>query len=311
MRMGALAMEKGQLRHLPWTERNDRSGTYDAQKGDEVVTISCQGPRGPANLVVVLHRLATGALLSVALAGLLAACGGTGSAPPGSKASHAAAAPVKVRRCKAGTARVGSSAVAVAAIVRSHATAYRRPGRRPFARFGRLNQNDYPTVFRVLAAVRRAGCRPVWYRVQLPLRPNGVQGFVRASAVRVGSVRTRIVVDVSSRQLVFYRRGRAELRTTVAVGASATPTPTGSFYVNQRLIPADPGGPYGPGAIGISAFSDVLTGWAQGGPVAIHGTNEPWSIGHPVSNGCIRVRNPVLRRLFAQTPAGTPVVIRS
>ena len=143
------------------------------------------------------------------------------------------------------------------------------------------------------------------------MKPNGVEGFVRATAVRVGSVRTRIVVDVSRRRLVFFRRGRAILRTTIAVGSSATPTPTGSFYVNQRLVPTDPSGPYGPGAIGISAFSDVLTGWAQGGPIAIHGTNEPWSIGHSVSNGCIRVRNPVLRRLFAATPAGTPVEIRS
>jgi lipoprotein-anchoring transpeptidase ErfK/SrfK len=93
------------------------------------------------------------------------------------------------------------------------------------------------------------------------------------------------------------------------VGSSATPTPTGSYYVNQRLIPTERGGPFGPGAIGISAFSNVLTGWTQGGPIAIHGTNEPWSIGRAVSNGCIRVRNPVLRRLFASTPAGTPVVI--
>ena len=99
------------------------------------------------------------------------------------------------------------------------------------------------------------------------------------------------------------------LTTTVAVGSSATPTPTGNYYVNQRLIPTDTSGPFGPGAIGISAFSNVLTGWTQGGPIAIHGTNEPWSIGHAVSNGCIRVHNDVLRRLFKATPAGTPVVI--
>jgi lipoprotein-anchoring transpeptidase ErfK/SrfK len=249
---------------------------------------------------------------SLALAGLLAACGA--SAGPRSStpnASDTIPAVVRAPHCTAGTTRVGSGKVAVAAVVRTHATAYRRPGKRPFARFGRLNQNDYPTVFRVLSAVRRRNCRPAWYRVQLPVKPNGVEGFVRASAVRVGSVRTRIVVDVSRRRLVFFRHGRAVLRTTIAVGSSATPTPTGSFYVNQRLVPTDPSGPYGPGAIGISAFSDVLTGWAQGGPIAIHGTNEPWSIGHSVSNGCIRVRNPVLRRLFAATPAGTPVEIRS
>ena len=62
-------------------------------------------------------------------------------------------------------------------------------------------------------------------------------------------------------------------------------------------------------AIGISAFSTVLTGWAQGGPVAIHGTNEPWSIGHAVSNGCIRLPNETLRRVFTLAVAGTPVII--
>jgi lipoprotein-anchoring transpeptidase ErfK/SrfK len=97
----------------------------------------------------------------------------------------------------------------------------------------------------------------------------------------------------------------------VAVGSPATPTPTGTFYVNQRLVPSDSSGPFGPGAIGISAFSDVLTGWAQGGPVAIHGTNEPWSIGHAVSNGCIRLPNAMLSRIWPLAVAGTPVIIHA
>ena len=54
-----------------------------------------------------------------------------------------------------------------------------------------------------------------------------------------------------------------------------------------------------------------ITGWTQGGPIAIHGTNEPWSIGHDVSNGCIRLPNATLKRLFDAVPAGTPVVIRA
>ena len=80
--------------------------------------------------------------------------------------------------------------------------------------------------------------------------------------------------------------------------------------MNQRLVSTITDRPYGPGAVGISAFSNVLTGWTQGGSVAIHGTNEPWSIGRAVSNGCIRLRNDVLRRVFAIAVAGTPVVIR-
>jgi lipoprotein-anchoring transpeptidase ErfK/SrfK len=123
-------------------------------------------------------------------------------------------------------------------------------------------------------------------------------------------VKTRILVDLSERRVTLYRNGKRVLSSTAAIGAPATPTPTGSFYVNQRLIPSDPGGPFGPGAVGVSAFSNVLTGWTQGGPIAIHGTNAPWSIGKAVSNGCIRLPNPVLRRVFAQALNGTPVLIR-
>jgi hypothetical protein len=155
-----------------------------------------------------------------------------------------------------------------------------------------------------------ARCRPQWLHVLLPLRPNGVTGWVRASHVQLVRVRTRIVVDPSERRVRFYKQGRLVFSSTAAIGSSATPTPLGRYYVNQRLIPRDPGGPFGPGAVGISAFSPVLTGWAQGGPIAIHGTNEPWSIGRAVSNGCIRLPNATLRKLFAQTPSGTPVLIR-
>ena len=179
------------------------------------------------------------------------------------------------------------------------------------ARFGRLNVNRVPVVFGVLGERVDTGCTRRWLHVQLPLRPNGVTGWVRAGDVDLARVRTRLVVDVSARRVTLYRDGRAVLRMRAAVGSAATPTPIGRFYVNQRLVPADPDGPFGPGAIGISAFSYVLTGWAQGWPIAIHGTNQPWSIGRAVSNGCIRVRNDVLRRLFRATPAGTPVLIRS
>jgi lipoprotein-anchoring transpeptidase ErfK/SrfK len=244
-------------------------------------------------------------LRTLPIALILVACGsGTAAGSNTSSEQPAGVSP----HCRSGTTTMGSKRVAVAAFARRPLRAYRRPGRHAFAHFGLRNQNGFATVFRVLA-VRRKGCRPAWYRVQLPLRPNGITGFVRAAKVGLEPVHSRIYVSVSARKLILSRNGRPVLRTTVAVGSPRTPTPTGSYYVNQRLIPADTSGPFGPGAIGISAFSNVLTGWAQGGPIGIHGTNEPWSIGHAVSNGCIRVRNPVLRRLFRRTPAGTPVVI--
>jgi lipoprotein-anchoring transpeptidase ErfK/SrfK len=182
-------------------------------------------------------------------------------------------------------------------------TAFAAPARRPLAHFGLKNVNGARTVFSVL------DCRPGWIRVELPIRPNGAVGWVRAGDVAFARVHSRIVVHLAARQLRLYRDGRLRITATVAIGAPATPTPTGSFYVNQELIPSDPNGPYGPVAVGISAFSNVLQGWAQGGPIAIHGTNEPWSIGQAASHGCIRLPNQVLRRVFAQTPVGTPVII--
>jgi lipoprotein-anchoring transpeptidase ErfK/SrfK len=230
----------------------------------------------------------------------------------GAGATVAVAKPVpqKPRRCAVGAKLpLGTSRLALVAVARRPTSAFRRPGRGVLAHFDLRNVNGVPTVFSVVGAVLDRRCTASWFHVELPMRPNGATGYVRADAVAIARVRTRIFVDVSRRELTFFKNGRLVLRTRTAVGASATPTPLGRYYVNQRLIPADPGGPFGPGAIGISAFSNVLTGWTQGGPVAIHGTNEPWSIGHAVSNGCIRVPNPVIRRLFASTPAGTPVFI--
>jgi lipoprotein-anchoring transpeptidase ErfK/SrfK len=45
------------------------------------------------------------------------------------------------------------------------------------------------------------------------------------------------------------------------------------------------------------------------GEYAIHGTNNPASIGGFVSSGCIRMYNQDIRALFQMVSVGTPVVI--
>ena len=244
-------------------------------------------------------------LVSVALAALVASgCGGgSRNAAPTRKA--------KVRHCTAGTLRpVGSSEVAWAAVAVRPTSAYRSPGGASIRHFGRLNANGAPTVFGVLGKRLDSRCRAAWLHVALPIRPNGATGWVQATDVQQLSVHTRITVDLSQRRVRLYKKGKLVLSASAAIGSNATPTPLGRYYVNQRLVPSDPSGPFGPGAVGISAFSNVLTGWTQGGPIAIHGTNEPWSIGHAVSNGCVRLPNAVLKRVFAAAVAGTPVLIR-
>jgi lipoprotein-anchoring transpeptidase ErfK/SrfK len=251
-------------------------------------------------------RKRTVAVGLLALAVLAAGCGSAkkaqAPAPPPPPSGH---------KCATHERPLGSSGRSYAAFAPDGAVALRSPGGPVLARFDAKNLNDYPTVFGVLGVVRKRDCSPLWYRVELPMKPNGITGYVHASSVVLRPVSTRIVVELSQRRLTLFRNGRAALHATVAVGSPSTPTPTGRYYVNQRLVPDDTSGAFGPGAVGISAFSNVLTGWTQGGPVAIHGTNEPWSIGHAVSNGCIRLPNATLRRVFALAVAGTPVIIRA
>jgi lipoprotein-anchoring transpeptidase ErfK/SrfK len=253
-----------------------------------------------------------GVALVAGVAALIAGCGGSGAADRPAEVPAAEASSKPARTCDPGLRPLGSAKRAYAAVVdRTPTRAYRRPGRKSFVRFGRLNQNGVPTVFGVLGKVVDARCRLRWYRVQLPIKPNGITGFVRAADVDIAAVRTRIHVDLSERRVTLFRNGKRVLHAVAAIGSAGTPTPTGRFYVNQRLVPEDTSGPFGPGAVGISAFSEVLTGWTQGGPIALHGTNQPASLGRPVSNGCLRLRNDVIQRIFDAAHAGTPVIIRA
>lgn len=208
-----------------------------------------------------------------------------------------------------GEQHLGDATLAYAAAAKGTLEAFSSPGGRRVHTFTRKNQNGVRTVFGIVASVSGGTCTPAWYRVQLPIRPNGATGFVRADAVNVYPVRTRIDIDLSSRRLTFYRRGKVVLTATAGIGAEGTPTPTGRYYVNQRFRTLDPAGPFGPGAIGISAFSPTLTDWEQGGPIAVHGTNDPSTIGRSASHGCVRLENRVLRRLLFATDTGAPVLI--
>jgi L,D-transpeptidase catalytic domain len=188
--------------------------------------------------------------------------------------------------------------------------AFHGPGRTVVMRFHSKNANGARTVFGVLGVQTDRSCLPRWYRVQLPARPNGRTGWVRAQDVAVSTVRTRIEIDLSARRVMLFHDGRLVLTTLAAIGSPSTPTPTGRYYVNQRFVTGNPIGVFGPRIVGISAFSPVLRNWPQGGPVAIHGTNTPRELGFAVSHGCIRVRNEDVLRIHREAPEGTPVEIR-
>jgi lipoprotein-anchoring transpeptidase ErfK/SrfK len=148
-----------------------------------------------------------------------------------------------------------------------------------------------------------------WLRVRLPIRPNGTQGWVRRQDVRTRSLPERIVVDLSDHTLKRYMAHDVVGREEIAVGAPATPTPAGRFFVWAHVRYSDPSGPYGVFALGLSGFSNVIADWTGGGRLAIHGTADPSDAGNDVSHGCVRVVNSQMRAL-EDVPLGTPVTIR-
>jgi hypothetical protein len=156
---------------------------------------------------------------------------------------------------------------------------------------------------------RRDSASRLWVHVRLPILPNNVTGWVPRSALGgYRFVRRHLVVNLYSLTATLYRGRKMLFNAPVGVGASATPTPLGQFYIRDRLTRyASPF--YGPIAFGTSARSPVLTDWPAGGYIGIHGTNHPKLIPGRISHGCIRLRNADIRRLAALMPVGTPVTI--
>ena len=141
-------------------------------------------------------------------------------------------------------------------------------------------------------------------------RANVLAGWVERSTLGgYRFVTTRLVVDIRSLRATLYRGGGIVFRAAVGVGAPATPTPRGYFYIRDRLTRyASPF--YGPIAFGTSARSPEVTDWPDGGFVGIHGTDQPWLIPGRVSHGCIRMRNHDIVLLARLMPVGTPVIVR-
>ena len=196
-------------------------------------------------------------------------------------------------------------------VARRPLTVLRRPstGAPVVTRLGTRTSAGYPTLV-LVDAVRQVGGVP-WYKVWLAVPPNETRGWVRDGSLAFYKTTSKIVVDLSRRKLMVYRRGALEGTFPVAVGQPGLATPTGFFFINQKLKPPAPGGAYGALAMGLSAYQPKLPNWPGGGEVAIHGTNEDYLIGKAVSHGCIRMHDKDILTVARLVPAGSPVIIQN
>jgi L,D-transpeptidase ErfK/SrfK len=163
---------------------------------------------------------------------------------------------------------------------------------------------SFSTRMRIRNAIL-TGTRPV---IRAPLRT------LKATAARATPI---IVIHRGSNRLYLYDGIRLVRVFPVATGQAAWPTPLGQFQIvvkqknpwwfpptqdswaaGAKPVPPGPDNPLGTRWMGLSAPG-----------VGIHGTDEPWSIGHSESHGCIRMQVPSAEWLFNRVQVGTPVFI--
>ena len=116
-----------------------------------------------------------------------------------------------------------------------------------------------------------------------------------------------IVVSLEDRKLALIEDGEVKRVYTVAIGKPSTPSPVGTFTIENRVadptymhegrvVPPGPQNPVGSRWMGLSTRG-----------YGIHGTNVPSSIGKAASHGCIRMGRTDVEELFSLVRVGDTV----
>ena len=121
----------------------------------------------------------------------------------------------------------------------------------------------------------------------------------------------KISINLAARSLAVYE-GQKRIRLyPIGPGKASTPTPVGYFKVESKDLNPTWTDPTDPEYSIPSGESNPLGyRWMEvQGNYGIHGTNKPESIGHYVSNGCIRMNEKDVEDVFDLVKVGTPIEI--
>jgi lipoprotein-anchoring transpeptidase ErfK/SrfK len=111
-----------------------------------------------------------------------------------------------------------------------------------------------------------------------------------------------IEIDLSRQRLIAHQGGQVILNTAVSTGLARTPTPLGRYRVRVKIRRQTMSGP---------GYRLPNVQWVMYfvGAYAIHGAYWHNNFGHPMSHGCVNMRNADARLLYKWAPRGTPVVV--
>jgi V8-like Glu-specific endopeptidase len=139
--------------------------------------------------------------------------------------------------------------------------------------------------------------------------------FLFSQTTFANSSNQLIIINKATNQLAYYNNGKIVKTFKVATGRQKNFTPEGTFkivnkiknrpYYKDNIAGGDPRNPLGDRWLGLNARG------TNGTTYAIHGNNNPSSIGTYASAGCIRMYNDEVRWLFDQVKVNTTVIITS
>jgi lipoprotein-anchoring transpeptidase ErfK/SrfK len=259
---------------------------------------------------------AVAALVVFAVAAVLAGCGADAT-PQGRDAGHGGSTlPTRTLRTAPdqgdeeapGTAaptRSANLAGSLAFNVKRRTQLRLAPGGKVVATIRTQTEFRSPTILAVAAR------KPGWVLVRTSIEKHHV-GWLPLAAGHLFEEPRSIVIDLSTRRLMIFHRGKLTDTYKVAVGTTATPTPTGKFAVTDRLTTGNAQSDYGCCILALTAHQPkILQGWGGGDRVAIHATPHTWTIGQAISHGCVRASNDALKQLMRHARLGMPVTIRT
>jgi hypothetical protein len=151
-------------------------------------------------------------------------------------------------------------------------------------------------------------------KAELRIEQSNVWGRREAAAFKTYnlgepvSVATYALVDKENYTLYWVRSGKLQAIYPIAIGRPRTQTPVGTFVMGKKEVMADPNS--GWGVLRMLIYDVGPDGYRHWRGYAIHGTDQPSSIGKEASHGCVRMFNEDVVKLSREMPLETRVIIR-